>query len=168
MKDLKDIIIERLHINKNTGEDIEPHLSLEKFCRLLYLNNTKNTEELYDFYINDCDNIIIKNFDGGLLSTNFELMFMLAAMIIDDGFIPTVISKIGTKSYQGDNNPYDFSWFEVEDSNENTVLEIMGKLYESDKEFSKIFRLIYNIIDIECISTKKAIDGIWDLQNHLE
>ena len=82
-------------------------------------------------------------------------MFMLAAMIVDDGFITTVISKIGTKLYNGDNNPYDFTWFEVEDSNGNTVLEIMGKLYGSDKEFTKIFRIIYNIINIECTNTKK-------------
>ena len=152
MKQINKYILERLHITKNTGEDIEPHVSLEKFCELLYLKNTKNTEELYDFYINDCDDIISSNFDGKLFSTNFELMFMLAAMIVDDGFITTVISKIGTKLYNGKNDPYDFSWFEVEDSNENTVLEIMGKLYGSDKEFSKIFRIIYNVINIYVIN----------------
>ena len=160
MKNLKETILEKLVFNKHTKSK---DYNFNIFCKELQFDNNENIKKLYELYLYDCDNIIGTKFNGELISTNFELMFMLVAMMVDDDELPSSIYRIGTKIYNGKNNPYDFSWFEVEDSNERTVLDIMSELYGLNKYFSDTFNFIYKIIKYECKDTKKAIDGIWIL-----
>ena len=169
MKYLKDVIIEKLIINKDSKLK---DYNFDNFCKALYLGTTNDKENyaaecLYDEYKKDCDNIIDNNFDGKLFSTNFELLFMLVVMLLDDQYSPTGIKTIGTKYYTNHfgnkNNPYDFSWFEVENSKNTTVLEVIQNLYESNKNFKKYFEQLYNWTSISCKDYQKAIDGIWIL-----
>lgn len=171
MKLINNYIIEKLKISKDSkGID----QNFKKFCHELYLNDSKNNhddlEELYNLYKNDCENIIDKNFDGQLLSTNFELIFMIVVMLLDDDLHYSSLEKIGTTSYNGSNNPYDFSWFEEEDSNGRTVLEIMQDLYQTPKtnpRFIEIYLKIYETVSKACTSYKNAIEGIWELHDNI-
>lgn len=166
MKTLNEIISEKLILNKNTKEK---NSIFNKFCKTLYLDQNDKSkyddiEKLYDLYKNDCNKIIEENFDGELISTNFELMFMVAAMLIEDQNIPTRILIMGTNIYKGKNNPYDYSWFEEEDSNGDTVLDVMGKLYSNNEKFKDMFSFIYIVIQKCCTNYKNSIEGIWKLQ----
>lgn len=166
MKNLKDTILEKLIINKHSKVKDD---TLEKFCKVLYLDNKpankRKIEILYKYYQNDCNKIIENNFDGSLISTNFELLFMLAVMLLDDNYNISYIRDIGWKSYKGKNNPYDFSWFEEEDGGDNTVLEVIQQLWVDNKDFYDIFSDIYMWTKDTCFDYKSAIDGIWSLQN---
>ena len=157
MKKLIDSIQEKLVITKDTKEkdnkfDIFFFLLLMDYKDSKKLNDIK---ELYKLYLNDCDHIIEKNFDGQLISTNFELMFMLAAMIVDDDKSSAAIYTIGTRAYGGKNNPYDFSWFEEENSRGQTILEVMSSLYTVNDYFKDTFKLIYLIIEKCCTDKNK-------------
>ena len=172
MKKINTYIQEKLVINKDikSSKDIK----FSTFCHELYLHdsplNHDDLEELYDLYLNDCDKIIEKNFDGELVSTNFELMFMSAAMLNADDQDWTSLPDLGYKDYPGDNNPYDYSWFEEEDSNGKTVLEVMQDLYHNDKKdptFLKMFQTIYLAIDDYCTDYEATIDGIWEFQTKM-
>ena len=171
MKHLIDSIQEKLVINKHSKAKQN---DFDIFCKTLKLKDknpdSEKLKKLFELYLNDCDKIIEKNFDGELASTNFELMFMSAAMLNADDQDWTSLPDLGYKDYPGYHNPYDYSWFEEEDSNGKTVLEVMQDLYHNDKKdptFLKMFQTIYFTIDDYCKNYEKAIDGICELQDKI-
>ena len=173
MKQLNSYINEKLIIKKDSKLK-NSIISFSTFCHELYLHdsplNHDDLEELYDLYKNDCENVIGKEFDGNLISTNFELIFMCAAMLLDDDLHDCNLEKLGTSEYNGSNNPYDFSWFEEEDKDGVTVLDTIHNLYETPRyisNFIDMFMTIYGIIKKTCTSYKHAIDGIWELQTKI-
>ena len=171
MKQLNLYINEKLIINKDIKSSKDTKFST--FCHELYLydspNNHKELEELYDLFKNDCDGIIEKEFDGNLISTNFELIFMCVVMLLDDDLHYTNLEQLGTTRYKGSNNPYDFSWFEEENKDGDTVLDTIQDLYmkPSNQKFANMFERMYEIIKKTCTSYKNAIDGIWELQDKI-
>lgn len=173
MKCLKDNILEKLIINKNSKLK-NSIISFSMFCHELYLHdsplNHNDLEELYDLYKNDCNNIIGNKFNGKLLSTNFELMFMCTVMLLDDDLHYCHLEQLGTSKYNGSNNPYDFSWFEENDKDGKSVLDIIHNLYNTPRyisNFMDMFIRIYEIIEKTCISYGHAIDGIWELHTKI-
>jgi hypothetical protein len=145
-------------------------IKFERFCKGLHLNaNNKNAQKLFDYFKNDCDHVIGDNLeDEQRLSTDFELIYMVAAMLNSDSQESNYIYNIGFKDYKGKQNPYDFSWFEEENANGKTVLEIMQDLYSSNKKFRDIFDDVYVCINKSCENYENTIDDIWNLQNILE
>lgn len=171
MKSLLNSIQEKLVITKDTKEkSSNDNANFLTFCHELCLYdspmNHKDLEELYDLYKNDCENVIGKEFNGKLLSTNFELIFMCAAMLNADDLYHSALLKLGKPSYTGQYDPYDFSWFEEENSNGETVLEVIQYLY-GETNFLTLFNKVYNIIEKTCTSYRHAIDGIWELHAKL-
>lgn len=167
MKSLLNSIQEKLVITKDTKEKSSKGIvDFSMFCHELCLYdspmNHKSLEELYDLYKNDCENVIGKEFNGELLSTNFELIFMCATMLNADDLSYSHFPTLGTSRYSGSYNPYDFSWFEVTDKHGISVLDTMHYLY-GETNFLTLFNKIYKIIDRTCTSYRHAIDGIWKL-----
>lgn len=169
MKQLNSYINEKLIIKKDSKLK-NSIISFSMFCHELYLHdsplNHDDLKELYDLFKNDCDGIIEKEFDGNLISTNFELIFMCVVMLLDDDLNYTHLEQLGLTKYNGTNNPYDFSWFEEENKYGDTVLDTIQDLYmkPSNPKFANMFERMYKIIEKTCISYKNAIDGIWELQ----
>ena len=172
MKQLNSYINEKLIIKKDSK--LKNFISFSTFCHELYLHdsplNHDDLEELYDLFKNDCDGIIEKEFDGNLISTNFELIFMCVVMLLDDDLDYTHLEQLGTTGYNGTNNPYDFSWFEEENKDGDTVLDTIQDLYNTPRYLSKfidMFRRMYEIVEKTCTSYRHAIDGIWELQTKI-
>ena len=145
-------------------------LDYEAFCKTLYLKSeTSQVKRLFKYFKNDCENVIGDNLEENQrLATDFELIFMLVAMLNNDGQTPIDIYKIGLNNYKGDENPYDYSWFEEQNKNGKDVLEIMQDLYSSNKKFRDMFCDVYYSIINGCENYENAIEGIWNLQNVLD
>ena len=145
-------------------------IDFETFCKCLYLKQQSDqAKRLFNIFKNDCDRVIGDNLEEDQrIATDFELIFMLAAMLNCDGQEPQRIYNIGLKNYKGMENPYNYSWFEEENSNGKDVLEIMQDLYSSDKRFREMFDEVYYDISNGCENCGKAIDGVWDLQHFLD
>lgn len=175
MKNIKQHIQEKLVINKHSKvKSSNDNANFLTFCHELCLHdspmNHKDLEELYGLYKNDCDGVIEKEFNGKLLSTNFELIFMCAAMLQADDIHYSHLIELGTYRYKGHYNPYDFSWFEETDKDGKSVLDIIHDLYNTPRYLSKfidMFRRIYEIIGKTCTSYRHAIDGIWELHTKI-
>lgn len=176
MKSLLNIVQEKLVITKDTKEKFYDYetVNFSKFCHELCLYdssmNHNDLKELYDLYRNDCEHIISNEFKGKLLSTNFELMFMCAAMLNADDLDYHLLIELGTHRYKGDYNPYDFSWFEETDKDGKSVLDTIHDLYMTPRYLSKfidMFRRIYEIIKKTCTSYRHAVDGIWELHTKI-
>ena len=116
-----------------------------------------------DLFADDPDyevlNKSIKN-----LTTPFECIVYLAAMLIDDNNPWNYYDKIGLKSYKriGRNNPYDYSWWEG-DNDDDDVLEILQKTWIPEN--IGIFKRVYYIVqkyfiffNIDSIMTDECYD----------
>ena len=173
MKKLNSYINEKLIIKKDSKLK-NSIISFSMFCHELYLHdsplNHDDLEELYDLFKNDCENVIGNKFNGKLLSTNFELIFMCVVMLLDDDLHYTNLEQLGTSRYKGFHNPYDFSWFEKEDQDGETILDTIHDLNNTPRYLSKfidIFERMYEIIGKTCTSYRHAIDGIWELHTKI-
>ena len=175
MKTLLNIIQEKLVINKHSKvKSDNDNADFLTFCHELCLHdsplNHDDLEELYTLYKNDCEHIINKHFDGYLKSTNFELIFMCAAMLQADDIHYSHLIELGTSKYKGHYNPYDFSWFEETDRHGKSVLDTIHDMYNIPRYLSKfgdMFRRIYEIIGKTCTSYRHAVDGIWELHTKI-
>lgn len=79
------------------------------------------------------------------LCTAFELLFTLAAMLIDDNVSWKRYHFLGYKNYSGKNNPYDFSWFEEEIRDDYDYLDACKDWITNNiEEFKKIYDLCKN------------------------
>lgn len=152
--------------NAKSKKEIEYNI----FCNHLYLRSNKSeAKTLFEYFKNDCEKVIGDYLEREQrLSSDFELIYMTAAMLVDDCKEINAIYNLGYKYYKGTNNPYDFSWFESENKNGKTVLQIMQDLYSFNKNFRNIFIDIFNCIENCCIKYHDTIDGIWSLQYILE
>lgn len=114
-----------------------------------------------DLFADDPDyEVLNKNVKS--LTTPFECIVYLAAMLIDDDNPWNYYDKIGLKSYEriGHNNPYDYSWWE---GDTDDVLEILQKTWIPEN--IGIFRRVYYIVqkyfiffNIDSIMTDECYD----------
>lgn len=168
MKNINTYIVEKYKISKNSTT------KYTLFCDELCLNSKKDSaRELFEYYENDCENVIGDHItEDQRYATDFELIFMLAVMLLDDGYNWKMLQNIGYKGYPGKNNPYDYSWFEEENEDGDDVLTILKDLYDEDnidgEKFSEMFDNVMEKIEDCCADTSKAISGIWGLNNELE
>ena len=160
-------ILEYLSTKNMKSKD---ELDYATFCEILLLDKSKQeAKKLFQYFKNDCDKVIGDSLeDEQRYSTDFELIFMVAAMLNDDQNLPKVILTMGFTGYAGNNNPYDFSWFDDTNENDMTVLEVMQELYQKGGDFKDMFDDVYWCLDACCQNYKKAIEGIWSLQDNLE
>lgn len=145
MKTLINIINEKLKINSKSKvssltKDIAKYLDIsEQDAEII------ETKYLHAKYFN-LDN----KYDKNLPATRFELVFCLAAMLVDDNAKVDDIERLGTVGYKidiGPSNPYDYSWYEESFSDQNNdyedVLEYIKEQYTKDKNFNKLFKEVY-------------------------
>lgn len=165
MENLNIYIVEKLIINKNI---INQKFSL--FCETLFLDKSKNESKfIYELYKNDCEHIIGDNITKNQrMSTDFELLYMICVMLLDDKNDIESINTLGFSNYNGHNNPYDFSWFEEENDDGNTVLDVIQELYDISSKTAKIINNLYQLIKKSCTNYRKSIDGIWELHDIIE
>ena len=106
---------------------------------------------LYNFW--DANTEITFDADDDVIScTPCEALLMLAWMLVDDGFDKDMYINLGLKKYKsvynGKNNPYDFSWFEEYDSDDNTGLQLVKKWIQSHpKQWAKIYDIVKKYIN---------------------
>ena len=114
-----------------------------------------------DLFADDPDyEVLNKNVKS--LTTPFECIVYLAAMLIDDDNPWNYYDKIGLKSYEriGHNNPYYYSWWE---GDTDDVLEILQKTWIPEN--IGIFKRVYYIVqkyfiffNIDSIMTDECYD----------
>ena len=176
MVNINNYILEKLYIGKDffSKKQFKPKDKNEFliFCKKLCIQpDSQSSEKLYNYFKNDCNHVIGDAIDpnsDARIATDFELIFMLCAMLNDDNHTEYYLSNIGFKNYSGHNNPYHFSWFDSDDGTRD-VLEIIQHLWDSkDNKFCSTFRDMWKLVNDACDDYKEAIDGIWDLQNVIE
>jgi len=145
MKSLINIINEKLKINSKSKvssltKDIAKYLDISENDA-----ETIETKYLYTEYF-DLDDIYKKD----LLASQFELVFLLASMLVDDNAKVDHIEKLGTVEYEkqiGPSNPYDYSWYEEkfsdQDNDYSDLLEYIKEQYKHNDNFNKLFKEVY-------------------------
>lgn len=138
MKNLTEFLNEKLHV----GNYKEENKTLKSLCEF-FGSKPEETKFLIEYWEKDNEDIFNKEAD--YYSSALELLIMMAYMLIDDGNDIDKYSKLGLKSYKniGNNNPYDYSWFEGEDNNGNTILEICQNwICDNKDKFEKIYNFV--------------------------
>lgn len=137
MKQIGKFILEKLKINSNTKvhdkvSDIANHLEIKEEYAKEIVDNYLNKK-----YFDDLDNIYEKD----LPATQFELVFMCVCMLVGDNQPIESFTSLGYKAYKtrkgGSYNPYDYSWFEEEFSDQDndypTMLDYIQEKFENIK-----------------------------------
>ena len=94
--------------------------------------------------------ILSKDLQKKMICSDFEALFMLASMLVDDKKDPDTILELGTVGYSRRNkygrNPYDYSWFEewYDEDNDIDVLDQIKNEYKSNKKLKNKFIEIFN------------------------
>ena len=150
MKTLIESIKEGLKITSKTK--VEP--TNEKKIAIILGIDLKYAKEIHDKYLNMNFLEMDKDYEKDLLASQFELIFMLCAMLIDDkqDKLDPAFTNLGTKWYKqklgGTHNPYDYSWFEeeFEDEDGNTwdTLEYIQEQYKKRKDIAKNIQDAFN------------------------
>ena len=151
MKNLIESIKEGLKINSKTKVEATKE---KKIANVLDID-LKYAKEIHDKYLNMNFLEMDKDFANDLVSasaTQFELIFMLCAMLVQDKMLISHFTQLGTKGYKfilhGTNNPYDYSWFEeeIEDEDGNTwdILEYIQEQYKKRKDVEKNIQDAFN------------------------
>lgn len=164
MKQIGEFIVEKLKINSKTkvndkSKDIAYYLGIEKKYAQQIVDNYLNKK-----YFDDLDNIYEKD----LPATQFELVFMCMSMLVGDNQPIESFTSLGYKAYKtkigGNYNPYDYSWFEEEFSDQDndypTMLDYMQDKFFNNKATKE------NIIDAYEFCKKANIndpDKIFDI-----
>ena len=167
MKELNNYILEKLHLSKTTKT------VYSKFCEGLYLDKNESSRILYDKYFKtDCDNIIGNKLkDDQRLASDFEMIFMICVMLLDDNMGSNKIDFLGYNNYKtkfkGKNNPYDYSWFEEENDNGEDALMIIQQLYQDEKGFEIVYEDMYKLIKDCCNDFHAAIEGIFNFYGEI-
>ena len=164
MKTLNTIIQEKLKINSKSKVS-----SLTKdIAKYLGISET-DAEVIESKYLHkeyfDLDEIYKKD----LLASQFELVFLLAAMLIDDNAKVDDIERLGTVGYRkdiGHSNPYDYSWYEEpfsdQDNDYEDVLEYIQEQYKHNDDFNKLFKEVYIFCKNRGINDPEKIFGWYD------
>lgn len=161
MKTLINIINEKLKINSKSKvssltKDIAKYLDISEtdaeIIEMKYLH-----KEYFDL-----DEIYKKD----LPATQFELVFLLASMLVDDNAKVDHIERLGTVGYKkeiGHSNPYDYSWYEDEfsdqDNDYNDLLEYIKEQYKHNDNFNKSFKEVYIFCKNKGINDPEKIFG---------
>ena len=164
MKTLINIINEKLKINSKSKvstltKDIAKYLGISEtdaeVIEMKYLH-----AEYFDL-----DEIYKKD----LLASEFELVFLLASMLVDDNAKVDDIERLGTVGYKkdiGPSNPYDYSWYEEpfsdQDNDYEDVLEYIQEQYKHNDNFNKLFKEVYIFCKNRGINDPEKIFGWYD------
>ena len=164
MKTLINIINEKLKINSKSKvssltKDIAKYLNISETDAEVI-----ETKYLHKEYF-DLDEIYKKD----LLASEFELVFLLAAMLVDDNAKVDDIERLGTVGYKrniGHSNPYDYSWYEEpfsdQDNDYEDVLEYIQEQYKHNDDFNKSFKEVYIFCKNKGINDPEKIFGWYD------
>ena len=164
MKTLINIINEKLKINSKSKvssltKDIAKYLDISETDAEVI-----ETKYLHKEYF-DLDEIYKKD----LLASEFELVFLLAAMLVDDNAKVDDIERLGTVGYKkniGHSNPYDYSWYEEQFSDQDNdyedVLEYIQEQYKHNDDFNKSFKEVYIFCKNKGINDPEKIFGWYD------
>ena len=161
MNNLKEYIIEKLNLNSKKISDE----SLKKFMKALGIKKSDEyVLKLKHYCDTDCDKNLEKDdyiSKDMWNSFEFDALLMLAVMLLEDGYKAKDILNIGFKSYKGNNNPYDYSWFDG-DVRSDSVLELIQKAYDEDHDFKKLWEDFFKTVEGVYKNTKMDIDEtIW-------
>ena len=167
MKRFRKFITEKLKITSKTkinskSTDIANYLGIEE----------KYAQEIVDYYLNkkyfdDLDNIYEKD----LLATQFELVFMCTSMLVADNQPIESFTSLGYKAYKnkkgGTYNPYDYSWFEEEFSDQDndypTLLDYMQEKFANNKKTRENIRDAYDFCKKADINDPDKIFDIYEI-----
>lgn len=147
MKQLSNYIAEKLILNKDTFKQ-DPEMindqMVEKFEDLF--SEKFNIPKViagawYKYYYSIKPEKFFGVDGSGWCCTPLELLYMLAAMLIDDELSYTYYNKIMLSSYPGDNNPYDYSWFE-EEHDPYVLAEVVKWISKHEDRFGLIYYTI--------------------------
>ena len=164
MKTLINIINEKLKINSKSKvstltKDIAKYLDISETDAEVI-----ETKYLHKEYF-DLDEIYKKD----LLASQFELVFLLATMLVDDNAKVDDIERLGTVGYKkniGHSNPYDYSWYEEpfsdQDNDYEDVLEYIQEQYKHNDDFNKSFKEVYIFCKNRGINDPEKIFGWYD------
>jgi len=164
MKTLINIINEKLKINSKSKvstltKDIAKYLDISETDAEVI-----ETKYLHKEYF-DLDEIYKKD----LLASQFELVFLLATMLVDDNAKVDDIERLGTVGYKkniGHSNPYDYSWYEEpfsdQDNDYEDVLEYIQEQYKHNDDFNKLFKEVYIFCKNKGINDPEKIFGWYD------
>ena len=164
MKTLINIINEKLKINSKTKvrsltKDIAKYLGISETDAEVI-----ESKYLHKEYF-DLDEIYKKD----LLASEFELVFLLASMLVDDNAKVDDIERLGTVGYKkdiGPSNPYDYSWYEEpfsdQDNDYEDVLEYIQEQYKHNDNFNKLFKEVYIFCKNRGINDPEKIFGWYD------
>lgn len=164
MKTLINIINEKLKINSKSKvssltKDIAKYLNISETDAEVI-----ETKYLHKEYF-DLDEIYKKD----LLASEFELVFLLASMLVDDNAKVDDIERLGTVGYKrniGHSNPYDYSWYEEkfsdQDNDYEDVLEYIQEQYKHNDDFNKSFKEVYIFCKNKGINDPEKIFGWYD------
>ena len=67
---------------------------------------------------------------------------MIASMLLDDYYSTYRYEDLGMKDYKGRNNPYDYSWYEVNTKDGDFLDTVKKWIKDNYKEFGKIFKIV--------------------------
>lgn len=153
MKQIVNYIKEGLKITSKTKVD---KVGVQKIAEILNIDS-KYAEEIHNKYLKMNFLEIDKSFENDLITvsgTQFELIFMLCAMLVKDkqDKLDPAFTSLGTKWYKlklgGTQNPYDYSLFEeeFEDEDGNTwdILDYIQNQYRKHKEVEKNIQDAFN------------------------
>lgn len=161
MKNITEYITEKLVLNKDTFKNnydktmsrfIKKHKISQQDAEYFNKYYTEDPKKFFDPYA--------AGFDEFYAST-LELLMMIAGCLIEDNLPVSEYDSLGYKGYKGKCNPYNFSWFDEENSNGNTILECIQKWI--DDNYSEFLEM-YNT----CKKYEITQDDAWDFYNHDE
>lgn len=163
MKQLKTII-ESLKVNSKSKVQSD----IRDICNCLHCNE-QAAIKIRDEYATL--NILSKQLQDKMICSDFEALFMLASMLVDDNKEPKNIIDIGTIGYKknlhGNRNPYDYSWFEewYDEDNDIDVLQQIKNEYQSNKKIKDKFIEIFDFCKINDIT---EADDIFAFQDEVD
>jgi len=144
MKSLINIIDEKLKINSKSKVNSST-IDIAKYLGI----SEQDAEIIETKYLNQEYFDSEETYKNDLPATEFELVFLIASMLVDDNGKPDNIDKLGTIGYKkiGVHNPYDYSWYEEEFSDQDNdyedVLEYIQEQYKHNNKFNRLFKEVF-------------------------
>lgn len=164
MKNIITFINEKLKISSDKGDRYDEIID-NKFIKFISEELGIDKKLIRKWYYKYWDVQVWEFFnipkeDDDSCCTVFDGFFMMAAMLVEDKRPAEEYNKLGFRSYPGNNNPYNFSWFDAEIGN-ITFLEVcqeyIGKHFNEFKDIYDALKKSYNN------GYDNLIDKIWEL-----
>ena len=160
MNNINQYIFEKLKINSKSKVS-----SLTKDIAEYFKISEQDAEIIETKYLHAKYFDLDDRYDKNLLATRFELVFGLAAMLVNDNAKVDDIERLGTVGYKrdiGTSNPYDYSWYEEPFGNYDDTLEYIQEQYVKDKKFNKLFKEVYEFCKNVGIYDMNKIFGFYE------